>query len=142
MPNEKAILTISTSGEISMEIVDDKEDFLRVMQRAVGGYVQTVPTIDGRLNRLLGVGNAVMICNEERLFAGFAAQSDGAGDFRIGAGLRTGCHCTGYSDARRGTGPGRLAVGRIEPAVPADTVHAGFHALDAELFTCFSKVFL
>ena len=65
MPNEKAILTISTSGEISMEIVDDKEDFLRVMQRAVGGYVQTVPTIDGRLNRLLGVGNAVMICNEE-----------------------------------------------------------------------------
>lgn len=65
MPNEKAILTISTSGEISMEIVDDKEDFLRVMQRAVGGYVQTVPDIDGRLNRLLGVGNAVMICNEE-----------------------------------------------------------------------------
>ena len=65
MPNEKAILTISTSGEISMEIVDDKEDFLRVMQRAVSGYVQTVPTIDGRLNRLLGVGNAVMICNEE-----------------------------------------------------------------------------
>ena len=65
MPNEKAILTISTSGEISMEIVDDKEDFLRVMQRVVGGYVQTVPDIDGRLNRLLGVGNAVMICNEE-----------------------------------------------------------------------------
>lgn len=65
MPNEKAILTISTSGEISMDIVDDKEDFLRVMQRAVGGYVETVPTIDGRLNRLLGVGNAVMICNEE-----------------------------------------------------------------------------
>lgn len=65
MPNEKAILTISTSGEISMEIADDKEDFLRVMQRAVGGYVQTVPDIDGRLNRLLGVGNAVMICNEE-----------------------------------------------------------------------------
>lgn len=56
MPNEKAILTISTSGEISMEIVDDKEDFLRVMQRAVGGYIQTVPDIDGRLNRLLGVG--------------------------------------------------------------------------------------
>ena len=65
MPNEKAILTISTSGEISMEVVDDKEYFLRVMQRAVGGYVQTVPDIDGRLNRLLGVGNAVMICNEE-----------------------------------------------------------------------------
>lgn len=65
MPNEKAIFTISTSGEISMEIVDDKEDFLRVMQRAVGGYIQTVPDIDGRLNRLLGVGNAVMICNEE-----------------------------------------------------------------------------
>lgn len=65
MPTEKAILTISPRGEISIEVVDDKEDFQRVMQRSIGSYIQTVPDMDGRLNRLLGVGNAVMIYNEE-----------------------------------------------------------------------------
>lgn len=64
MPNEKAILTISTRGEISIEVVDEKDDFLRVMQQAVGGRVQTVPGI-GRLSRIFGQLNLIMICNED-----------------------------------------------------------------------------
>ena len=64
MPNEKAILTISTRGEISIEVVEEKDDFLRVMQQAVDGRVQTVPGI-GRLSRIFGQLNLIMICNED-----------------------------------------------------------------------------
>ena len=67
MKNDKtAFITISSGGKVELEVTEQK-DILERLQAAVNGYVETVPDMYGRLQRLLGADRPVMLCNDEGL---------------------------------------------------------------------------
>ena len=63
--NKTAYITISPGGRVELEVTEQK-DILERLQAAVNGYVETVPDMYGRLQRLLGA-DSVMLCNDEGL---------------------------------------------------------------------------
>ena len=70
MKNDKtAFITISTGGKVELQVTD-QNGLLEQLQAAVDGYVETVPDMYDRLQRVLGTDRPVMLCNDEGLLHG------------------------------------------------------------------------